>query len=536
MVLTADLRNQIAASQFSPTDDDPALLAELFVAIRLFDLPRLEAVLASGGVSSLDVVFKGVTPLNYACRHKEGLPVVQRLLRAGASVHFHDRRTGSFPLHKAIGAGSVDLLRHLLDAGAAATVADRLGQTPLHFVANVNGVDQAALLLERGADVNARSSSGMTPLHVASKLGHVELARMFLESGAVVDAMDVRRKATPLRNAVDHWCTDIVELLLKHGADANVQAYGSNPLLEAANEGHVHIVKLLTAAGAKVDCRHMTTGETPLIRAAAGGHVKVVQYLIDELDADVNATDGEGQTALIRAIEMNHKSVVDFLIQHQNINLNAKTTHGHWTALHCAINYTNHHCNEWSIRDLLRAGADPDSALANGQTCLHLAAQLNVVHAAPVARMLLQHGAKAEASDVEGWTPLMLAARFRNNAVLNLLLDAAVSISAADLRFFQSDDAFQHFLGRFNDDDEEDEGEAAAAAAAAAVVATPEELASWRALQERVSTPPLLAQLARRSIRQTVRECRGRPEMRQSIEMIDRETLPKVLRDYLLML
>ena len=131
----------------------------------------------------------------------------------------------------------------------------------------------------------------------------------------------------------------------------------------------------------------------------------------------------------------------------------------------------------------------------------------------------------------------MLAARFRNNAVLNLLLDAAVSISAADLRFFQSDDAFQHFLGRVNDDDEEDEGEAAAAAAAAAaVVATPEELASWRALQERISTPPLLAQLARRSIRQTVRECRGRPEMRQSIEMIDRETLPKVLRDYLLML
>ena len=68
----------------------------------------------------------------------------------------------------------------------------------------------------------------------------------------------------------------------------------------------------------------------------------------------------------------------------------------------CAINYTDHHCNEWSIRDLLEAGVNPDCRLANGQTCLHLAAHLNLIHAEPVAILLLRHGANAEARDSEG--------------------------------------------------------------------------------------------------------------------------------------
>ena len=72
-----------------------------------------------------------------------------------------------------------------------------------------------------------------------------------------------------------------------------------------------------------------------------------------------------------------------------------------WTALLCAINYANHHCNEWAIRDLLIAGADPDAKLDNGQSCLHLAAQLNPFHAAAVTRLLLQHGATAETKEGE---------------------------------------------------------------------------------------------------------------------------------------
>ena len=52
----------------------------------------------------------------------------------------------------------------------------------------------------------------------------------------------------------------MVEMLLKHGADANAQADGSNPLLEAAHRGHMKILKLLLAAGAKVSaCPHWKT-------------------------------------------------------------------------------------------------------------------------------------------------------------------------------------------------------------------------------------------------------------------------------------
>ena len=62
-----------------------ALLTELFSAIRTFDLVRLEKVLESG--LNLDIVYKGITPLSYASRHKDGLPLVKRLLEAGGVQH-----------------------------------------------------------------------------------------------------------------------------------------------------------------------------------------------------------------------------------------------------------------------------------------------------------------------------------------------------------------------------------------------------------------------------------------------------------------
>ena len=121
-------------------------------------------------------------------------------------------------------------------------------------------------------------------------------------------------------------------------------------------------------------------------------------------------------------------------------------------------------------------------------------------------------------------------------------MDAGVSISAAERRFFLSDDAARIFSGDAavdaaagEENDDEDAVALAAAAAAAAKYDGDTLQSAWMALQERVFTSPTLLQLARRAARKQIVETRGRLQLRHSIENIDRDVLPKMLKDYLLM-
>lgn len=86
---------------------------------------------------------------------------------------------------------------------------------------------------------------------------------------------------------------------------------GWTPLHEASNHGHVEIVKLLIAAGAKIDdpggpgCG----GITPLLDAATCGHMALMNLLIDK-GADIYAKTETGDTVL-DSIEQWRKRAVD---------------------------------------------------------------------------------------------------------------------------------------------------------------------------------------------------------------------------------
>ena len=71
---------------------------------------------------------------------------------------------------------------------------------------------------------------------------------------------------------------DIVELLLKAGANPNLHASEENltPLHDAASQGHLHIVRLLVAAGADKLARN-SHGRTPYDLAAADDVIAVLE-------------------------------------------------------------------------------------------------------------------------------------------------------------------------------------------------------------------------------------------------------------------
>ena len=92
-----------------------------------------------------------------------------------------------------------------------------------------------------------------------------------------------------------------------------------NPLIMAAKNGHLNVVKYLVEEGADVNA-HVMGDETPLIRAAWSGHLDVVKYLVEQ-GADVNKSvrdsyslNSEKRSALKMARRGNHQKVISYLI------------------------------------------------------------------------------------------------------------------------------------------------------------------------------------------------------------------------------
>lgn len=71
---------------------------------------------------------------------------------------------------------------------------------------------------------------------------------------------------------------------------------GQTPLMAAAREGRLQVVRALVELGATINAED-NGGTTALILASMNSHQPVVEYLLDH-GADANASDNDGKTAL----------------------------------------------------------------------------------------------------------------------------------------------------------------------------------------------------------------------------------------------
>jgi ankyrin repeat protein len=159
-----------------------------------------------------------------------------------------------------------------------------------------------------------------------------------------------------------------------------------------------------------------SSSDRPLVEAAMQGNVEVVKQLLAR-GADVNEAQGDGMTALHWSAERGDVEIASLLLE-AGANVRALTRIGSYTPLHLASKSGNGPI----IEALLRAGADVNAVTSNsGATPLHFAAAAGDVRAVTA---LLDRGAQVNARDATEWepTPLMFAAATNGADVIALLL------------------------------------------------------------------------------------------------------------------
>lgn len=136
-------------------------------------------------------------------------------------------------------------------------------------------------------------------------VSNIEFALSLIEKGANVSYTDADGVAV-ITQASYHGLTTIVDALLKRSVDLSLSSFeGINPLIAAASEGHVEIVKLLLATK-KIDINSKDKdGTNALMAAAVRGHRETVELLISN-GIDLNAQNGDGHSALMFAYNGNN--------------------------------------------------------------------------------------------------------------------------------------------------------------------------------------------------------------------------------------
>lgn len=294
-------------------------------------------------------------------------------------------------------------------------------------------LEDVEFLLASGHDPNRGFKlSDEAPLYVAAHHGHSEIVKVLIKHGAHIDRTP--NDGPSLNETALHGTCRGAHHDSLHGGTSRI-----------GNEAFIECARLLIDAGADVNYRsrtgyidgNLTIGETPLSIAVKSKNVELVEFLL-AAGANPNTlihegADRAGLTYLHLAV--GSLEILEILLS-KNINPNAKAVNGDRPLHDAAIGG-----HKEAIDLLLKRGARIDAKNRIGDTPLHAAASCNQKQSVII---LLEKGAQIHAQCDSpkkeqtgpydhGATPLHRAAENGNCEIIDLLIDKGADPNSEDL-------------------------------------------------------------------------------------------------------
>jgi ankyrin repeat protein len=213
----------------------------------------------------------------------------------------------------------------------------------------------------------------------------------------------------------------LVDALLQRNADVNcADEDGSTPLISAASQGSVELVKLLCDRGANLEKTDLA-GQNALVHSCYYGHLHCIQALV-EATADVVVPPPRGQSALIITCQCGHEqSLLALMVA--NADPDEQDIEG-VSALIFSAGLGHVPC----VRTLIEARASVDKPQYDGLTALMVS---TLCGHEQCARLLVESGAAVNTAQPDGETSLTLSCRCGNDSCTRLFIEARAAVDHA---------------------------------------------------------------------------------------------------------
>lgn len=173
-----------------------------------------------------------------------GIPeVMEELVDLGLSVQYCNY--GTPILHCALNSG-LPTIQKLLDLGADANATCNKGLTALYEAVLHANEEPVELLVKYGTNLEAKCNEGITALAYAAMIGNVHLTRILIDLGASLRTR-LRQDRCILAEVIRARSSpEILELLIQRGADIDhPDCHGRTPIMVAAHKGSMEYVEIL---------------------------------------------------------------------------------------------------------------------------------------------------------------------------------------------------------------------------------------------------------------------------------------------------
>ncbi|MHB1947629.1 MAG: ankyrin repeat domain-containing protein [Gammaproteobacteria bacterium] len=349
-------------------------------------------------------------------------------------------------LERAISTKNNFLTELLINQDLGLTDSQKDGFYLLQIAATFGNQFALAKLIERKVDVNKKTHSGKTVAYLAAAAGHRDALELLIKHRADINIID-ENQSSPLMAAAYEGSLSTVELLMQHGAQITADENGLIPISLAAAEGHVAILKyflkekpeefkksknlVISAARSshisvvrflaenKFSLEESDDGFLPVHIAACYGYVELID-LLAEYKVDLNKPDPYGCTAAFHAVYCGRAEVVAALGKY-GVDLNQTFPDGKTTFAQYALDSENlevlsalaEHGVDISKGDYYRSDK-------RGWNLLDRAARDNKVE---LFNLLSKHAVNLDFSHEDGWTPILIAAKYGNPSIVKLLAE-----------------------------------------------------------------------------------------------------------------
>ena len=304
-------------------------------AIEDNDLTRVRSLVEAGLDVNVRDLNTGLTALMMAaCRAQ--VETVEYLIDNGADLYTTDSKTGATALHKACQGQNAAIAKILTDAGAFIdAVTPTMGHTPIMDALWYLAPDVVQHLVQCEPNLNTTTHYGFSlwdhldyETNVQSTdAGKEIMSKIRTDLENYKEECQSRIQSQSIMKAIESGDTQAVKTLIESGENieavyphVNTFSDGHNPLIIAARDNHLDIVRLLIDAGANVDVFDWVFKGYPLHKATYNGRPDVLREILKspKITQDVVNVKGQinGYTPLIDALWHGFEECAQILLDH----------------------------------------------------------------------------------------------------------------------------------------------------------------------------------------------------------------------------